>query len=87
MIRVCSLKFYIWEINIGSGNGLVLSYNKPLLNSSPPRQNGRHFADDTFKCNFVNEIFGILIKISLKFVPKGPIDNDPALVKLWLGAK
>ena len=35
---------------------------------------------DIFKCIFLNEIFWILIKISLKFVPKGPIDNNPALV-------
>ena len=27
----------------------------------------------------VNEKFCILIKISLKFGPKGPIDNNPAL--------
>ena len=26
--------------------------------------------------------FCILIKISLKFVPKGPIDNNPALVEM-----
>ena len=25
------------------------------VNSSPPGQNGRHFADDTFRCIFVNE--------------------------------
>ena len=37
-------------------------------------------ADNVFKCIFVNEKFCILIKISLKFVPKGPIDNNPALV-------
>ena len=30
----------------------------------------------------VNEKFCILTKISLKFVPKGPIDNNPALVKI-----
>ena len=29
---------------------------------------------------FMNEKFKIFIKISLKFVPEGPIDNDPALV-------
>ena len=29
---------------------------------------------------FVNEKFKILIKISLKFVPEGPIDKNPALV-------
>ena len=37
-------------------------------------------ADDTFKCISLNDKFLILIKISLKFVPKRPIDNNPALV-------
>ena len=50
------------------------------LNTSPLGQNGHHFTDDSFKCIFVNEKFPILIKISLKFVPEGPIDNSPALV-------
>ena len=45
-----------------------------------PRQNGRHFADDTFKRIFVNENVRISIKISLKFVPRGPINNIPTLV-------
>ena len=26
-------------------------------NSSPFQQNGRHFADDIFECNFMNEYF------------------------------
>ena len=56
--------------------------NHYWLNSSPPGQNGRHFADDIFKCTFVNEKFCILIWISLKFVPKDPIDNTPALVQV-----
>ena len=47
-----------------------------------PRQNGRHFADDIFKCIFLNENLWISIKISLKFVPKGPINNIPALVQV-----
>ena len=47
-----------------------------FLNSSPPGQNGRYFADDIFRCIFMNESFCILIKISLKFVPRGPIDNN-----------
>ena len=50
------------------------------INSSPG-QNGRHFADDIFRCISVNEKYCFLIKISLKYVLKGPIDNDPALVK------
>ena len=37
-------------------------------------------ADDTFKCNVVNENILISIKVSLKFVPKGPINHMPALV-------
>ena len=46
-----------------------------------PRQNGRHFPDDIFKWIFLNENVWILIKISLKFIPKGPINNIPALVQ------
>ena len=52
------------------------------FNSSPPGQNGCYFADYIFKCIFVNEKFGILIWISLKFVPKGAVDNESALVQL-----
>ena len=50
------------------------------VNSSLPGQDGRHFADTTYICILVIENLCILIKISLKFVPKGPIDNNPALV-------
>ena len=45
-----------------------------------PGQNGRNFIDDIFKYISMNKKFCILIKISLKFVPKGPIDNNPALI-------
>ena len=50
------------------------------LTHLPPGQNGRHFSDDIFKCIFMNETFCILIRISLTFVPKDPINNIPALV-------
>ena len=53
-----------------------------MVNSSLPRQNDRHFADDILKCIFMNEYFRILIPISLKIVPKGPIDNNAALVRM-----
>ena len=49
------------------------------LNTLRPRQNGHHVADEILKCNFLNENVWILIEISLKFVPKGQIDNIPAL--------
>ena len=41
------------------------------------------FADDIFKCIFMDEKFYISIPISLKFVPKGPIDNKAALVQIF----
>ena len=52
------------------------------FNSLRPRPNRRHFADDIFKWIFINQNIWILIKISLKFVPKGPINNIPALVQI-----
>ena len=52
------------------------------INTLRPRQNGRHFADDIFKRIFLNENVRILIKISLKFVPEGPINNIPGLVQI-----
>ena len=39
-------------------------------------------AANTFKCIFLNENVWILIKISLKFVPKCPVNNIPALVQI-----
>ena len=39
-------------------------------------------ADDTFKRKFVNKNILIPIKISLKFVPKGPINNITAFVQI-----
>ena len=47
-----------------------------------PRQNGRHFADNIFKCIFLNENAWISLMISLKFVPKVPINNIRSLVQI-----
>ena len=58
------------------------SYSWVLFNTLRPRQNGRRFADDTFKRIFLNENVMIAIKISLKFVPKVRINNIPVLVRL-----
>ena len=52
------------------------------FNSYSCRQNGRHFADDTFKRNLVNETVRISIKISPKLVPKGPINTTPTLIQI-----
>ena len=54
---------------------------RALGDSLRPRQNGRHFADDILKRIFFNENVWISIKISLKFVSKGPINKILALVQ------
>ena len=53
-----------------------------LINTLQPRQNGCHFPEDIFKYIFLNENVYISIKISLVFVPVGPIDNIPSLVQI-----
>ena len=64
----------------------VISHNSaletPQLNTLRPRQDGHHFLDDILKYIFLNENIKILIKISLKFVSKGSINNIPALVQI-----
>ena len=54
----------------------------PNLNTLRPRQDGRHFTDDIFACILFNENCCILIKFSLKYVRKVPIDNNPALIQI-----
>ena len=62
-----------------------------LLKTLRPIQNGRLFADDNFKCIFLNANVRISIKISLKFVTGGPTDHIPTLVQImawrWPGDK
>ena len=53
-----------------------------MLNTLRPRQNGRHFPDDIFRWIFLNENVWISIEISLKFVPRGPINYIPTLVQV-----
>ena len=56
--------------------------SKWAINSLRPRLNRCHFADNIFKCIFLNENEWILSRISLKFVPKVRINNIPALVQI-----
>ena len=54
----------------------------PGLNTLRQRQNGRHFADDIFKCICLIEHVRIPIKILLNFVSMGLINNIPTLVQI-----
>ena len=67
---------------IVSSNSLVLS----LVYSTGSytlrlRQNVHHFTD-IFKCSMLNEKVQFFIKISLKHVPKSPINNKSPLVQI-----
>ena len=66
----------ISETDTDSDNNHIMQSHELI----PPGQYGRHFTDDDFRCIFVNEKFCILIKFQPKFFPKGPIENNPALV-------
>ena len=46
------------------------------------RQDDHRFADDIFKRIFLNEKVLIHIKISMKFVPQGSINNKRALAQI-----
>ena len=69
-----------WQIP--SLHSAILPNKNGSINTLRPRQNGRNFTDDIFKCIFLNENAWISLKISLKFVPKVRINNIPALVHI-----
>ena len=50
-----------------------------ILTHLPPDKMAT-ITDDIFRRIFMKEKFCILIKISLKFVPMGPMDNNAVLV-------
>ena len=59
----------------------LIQVQRQAINTLRPRKNCYHFPD-IFKHIFLNENIGIVTKISLKFVPHGPINNNPALVQI-----
>ena len=71
----------VWTELVGTTQTISFKFNPPPP-PPPKKKNGRHFADDVFKCISMIEMFCISIRISLKFVPKGPIDTMLALVQV-----
>ena len=72
--------FMIFKFPVMATYHLNLNGSTVAFNTLRLRQKGRHFADDVFKCIFLNGNLWISIKISLKFVRKGQINNIPSLV-------
>ena len=78
---------YVWGLILYIGIVFLLQWQlllyaiwRRVLNTLRLRQYCRHFADDRFKCIFLNDNFSILIRIWLNSVSKSPIDDKQALV-------
>ena len=65
------------------GQSVCLIESRQVVNTWRPRQNGRHFADDILKSILLNENIWIAINISQNFFPRGQINNNPALAKMY----
>ena len=78
---------YIWwrhhEKNYASRRSLSsITPKERLFYKLRSEQNGCHFPDDISKWVFLNENGSISIKISLRFVPRGWVNNILAMVQI-----
>ena len=62
--------------------GFTYRTDTRIFNTMWPKQNGRHFADDVFKCIFLTENFWFSNNVWLKFVHRGSIENVPSFVQI-----
>ena len=63
------------------GGFMVFEKSGKQLTHLPPDKMAANLGDDKLKCIFLNENDRIPNRISLKFVPRSPINNMPALVQ------
>ena len=86
--RIIMVKSHASPLRFSASNTAGVQWGS--FNSFPRGQIGI-LADDIFNSILWNENDRIPIHISLKYVPRSPIDNEPALVQVmaWrlLGAK
>ena len=68
-----------WIVSLVSRLSCIIFLSQKQHSLIEAETNGRHFADDIFNSIFLNENVWTPIKISLKFVPKGLINNIRAL--------
>ena len=81
--RANSAKNYIKKITYPYNTRKQIQWQYLItLDTLRPGQNCHHFPNDIFRCIFLFENVSISIKISLKFVPNGPINNILALVQI-----
>ena len=61
-----------------------LAKRSQYVNTLRLKQHGRLFPEDILKWIFLNDDVWISIRISLKFVPRDPTNNIPALVQIMV---
>ena len=71
----------MWSLVKADMNGLETVW----FNTLTPRQNGRHFSNDIFKRILFDETIWISVKMWLKLVSEGQINNTLALVQTMAG--
>ena len=71
------MRYLIWHIHVCI---IVPADGSATTNTLRPGQNCHHFADNIFKCIFVNENIWISLQFLMKFVSTVRINNIPALV-------
>ena len=79
-IEAYQLSLSIFQLKLFFVIWLPLCTKGNELTHLPLEKMATILAEDIFRRSFVNEKFCILIKNSLKFVPKVPINNNPVLV-------
>ena len=65
----------------------IMAWCRPGDNTLRLEQNGCHFAENIFQYIFFSKKVPKKIKISLKFLPRGSIDNKLALVQVMAWCK
>ena len=81
-LRALSSRYLKIQINKMTLNIVFLTLQ--WVNTLRLRQNGHYFADDIFKCIFLNKNIWISLYSSQKFVPKVWVNNIPALVQIMV---
>ena len=68
--------------NVSVCLSVSMSWHEMCGNILRPRQISQPFADNIFECNFLTANHSILIQLSLKFVHKSLINNEPTMVQI-----
>ena len=91
-IWVCQVLIWFYWNGINSAVYLALIFKYKLsehytIETLRPRQDARHFADDVFKCIFLNDSVWISLKISLICLfPRLELISFQHWFRLWLGS-